>query len=180
MSGQSGSGKTWLAQRLAPDLDAIHIRSDIERKRLAGLDETASSKSGVAAGLYGAEQTRAVYEHMVVAAESALAGGFATIVDATFSSREQRALFAKLAQRMGVRISVVLCEAPVELLRERIAQRQQAGRDASEADLAVLAWQRAHWEPVQPDESLQVIRLSTARVDAPEVTLRTLGSENQL
>ncbi len=36
MSGLSGSGKTWLAERLAARIGAIHVRSDVERKRLAG------------------------------------------------------------------------------------------------------------------------------------------------
>lgn len=34
MSGLSGSGKTWLATRLAVPLRAVHVRSDLERKRL--------------------------------------------------------------------------------------------------------------------------------------------------
>jgi aminoglycoside phosphotransferase family enzyme len=48
MSGLSGSGKTWVAQRLAPALHAVHLRSDIERKRLAGLPALARSGSGSA------------------------------------------------------------------------------------------------------------------------------------
>jgi uncharacterized protein len=36
MHGLSGSGKSWLAQRLARELPAIVIRSDLERRRLAG------------------------------------------------------------------------------------------------------------------------------------------------
>jgi len=31
MEGLSGSGKTWIATRLAPLLRAIHLRSDVER-----------------------------------------------------------------------------------------------------------------------------------------------------
>src|SRR5690606_10996705 len=33
MCGVSGSGKRWLAERLAPLFCAVHVRSDIERKR---------------------------------------------------------------------------------------------------------------------------------------------------
>ena len=36
--GLSGSGKTWLARQLASRLGALHVRSDVERKRLAGLE----------------------------------------------------------------------------------------------------------------------------------------------
>ena len=37
MSGLSGSGKSWLAAQLAESLPAIHVRSDVERKRLFAL-----------------------------------------------------------------------------------------------------------------------------------------------
>src|SRR5208282_218580 len=37
MCGVAGSGKSWLAQRLMPPMRAVLLRSDVERKRLAGL-----------------------------------------------------------------------------------------------------------------------------------------------
>ena len=46
MTGYSGSGKSWLSKRLVPGLSAIRLRSDLERKRLAGLDPKADSQSG--------------------------------------------------------------------------------------------------------------------------------------
>ncbi|MFN6951581.1 MAG: hypothetical protein ACK4NE_03170, partial [Albidovulum sp.] len=36
---------------------AVRLRSDIERKRLAGLDALARTASGVAVGLYAADKT---------------------------------------------------------------------------------------------------------------------------
>ena len=58
MSGLSGSGKTWLAAQLAPVLNAIHLRSDVERKRLAGLNAKASSGSATGEELYTAQVHR--------------------------------------------------------------------------------------------------------------------------
>ena len=37
MHGVSGSGKSWMSERLIPQLGAIRIRSDAERKRLSGV-----------------------------------------------------------------------------------------------------------------------------------------------
>jgi hypothetical protein len=160
VTGVSGSGKTWLARRLAPDLGAIHVRSDLERKRLAGLDEHADSHSATAAGLYSVGNTERVYARLASCAEDILAGGHSAIVDATFALRSQRVLFRELAQRMRVRLQVVVCDAPIAMLRKRIADREHAGSDASEANLAVLEWQLAHREPIEPGESLDVVKVS--------------------
>ena len=38
MHGASVSGKSWLSGHLMPALQAVRVRSDLERKRLAGID----------------------------------------------------------------------------------------------------------------------------------------------
>jgi uncharacterized protein len=90
MHGLSGSGKTWLAQRLAPLPGAVLVRSDVERKRLAGLEQPGGLRSGIAQALYSPEQTARVYTHLAQCAADALAGGYTVIVDATFNRRAER------------------------------------------------------------------------------------------
>jgi aminoglycoside phosphotransferase family enzyme/predicted kinase len=174
VTGLSGSGKTWLARRLAADLGAVHLRSDVERKRLAGLDEQADSGSATGAGLYSRDRTERVYAQLAKGAEDALAGGYPVIVDATFLLRSQRALFAALARRMSVRLQLVYCEAPLSLLKRRIEDRHAAGGDASEADLAVLDWQLKHCEPIDRAEALDVVKVSASAADPLRAALSTL------
>lgn len=176
MSGLSGSGKTWLAQRLAVQLGAIHMRSDVERKRAAGVSEHAASGSGLGSGLYAAENTSRVYEHLARCAEEVLAGGYSVIVDATFSKRSLRAPFQRLAQRIDVPVQVIQCEAPPAVLRERILQRQRAAADASEANLAVLDLQLREYEPITAAESLAVAKIDTSRPDPLADAVRSLHS----
>jgi aminoglycoside phosphotransferase family enzyme/predicted kinase len=175
MSGLSGSGKTWLARQLAPTLGAIHVRSDLERKRLAGLPETADSHSAVGGGLYSSESSDQVYEHLARCAEAALAGGLSVLVDATFARRAERNRFAALAQRRDCDLVVVHCDAPLPVLQARIARRQCA-RDASEANLDVLAWQRAHAEPIAADEGLRVVEADTTGAAVVSDVLAALGN----
>ncbi len=172
MSGLSGSGKTWLAERLAPILGAVHLRSDIERKRLAGLTERSRSDADVAEGIYSRAFTERVYGHLSGAAEDVLAGGYTAIVDATFARRDDRGSFRKLARRVGVAACLIHCRAPNEVLVERIIQRHLQGTDASEADVSVLGWQKEHWEPVGADEQWAVIPAETARLDLEEMCRR--------
>lgn len=166
VSGLSGSGKTWLAQRIAPQLAAVHLRSDVERKRIAGVAELVDTQSALATGLYAADNTRSVYEHLARCARDVLAGGYSVIVDATFIARWQRAIFRQLMREMRVPLTMLVCEAPTAILEQRIARRQQAGSDASEADLAVLAWQLERQEPITPAESLDVHSIFTGDPDA--------------
>src|SRR5581483_6223725 len=169
--GLSGSGKTWLARRLAPDLGAVHLRSDVERKRLAGRAERADSRSTTGAGLYTSENTERLYAHLAKCAEDVLTGGYPAIVDATFLLRSQRASFAELARRLSVRLQVVYCDAPVALLRKRIEDRHAAGRDASEADLAVLDWQLRHHEPIVAAEALDLVTVAASATSTQPAAL---------
>ena len=175
MSGLSGSGKTWLAQQLAERLSAVHVRSDVERKRQAGLRELGVSHAGLAEGLYSVESSAALYEGLARAADSVLTGGISVILDATFLRRAQRARFIELAASRGVPLRLIQCEAPQPVLRARIVERSRLRRDASEADLKVLEWQAAHLEALAPEEEIEVIRIDTAHPDALNRTLRALG-----
>ncbi len=175
MSGFSGSGKTWLARRLAPRLGAIHIRSDVERKRLAGLPELGRSGLGIAQGLYSEEQSARLYEHLAECATHVLAGGHSVIVDASFLRRRDRERLRAVAAMSAVPALIVRCEAPPEILRARIAERLRGNADASEAGPDVLEWQRTHAEPPGADEDAAVIVADTSRADVVEDMLARLA-----
>jgi predicted kinase len=177
MSGLSGSGKTWLASRLAPRLGAIHVRSDVERKRGAGIEPSRRSGAAPEQGLYAASKTAQVYETLLAAAGHALAGGYTVIVDATFNRRADRELFRELAGRRGVPLQLLRCEAPESVLRHRIGERAAQARDASDADLDVLQWQQQHAEAIDPGEALEVIEVRTADPFEPSIgeLVRRLG-----
>lgn len=176
MSGLSGSGKTWLARQLAERLSAVHIRSDVERKRRAGLRELVSSHSRLGEGLYSREATAALYEDLLRAADGVLSGGIPAVVDAAFLERAQRARFAELAARHGTPLHLVRCEAPERVLRARITERTREGNDPSEAGVDVLSWQSAHAEPLDPAEGMDVIPVDTAGPDALDQALRRIGA----
>jgi uncharacterized protein len=160
-SGVSGSGKTWLAQRLAPLLQAVHVRSDVERKRMVGLEAHTHSQSAVEQGLYSPLMSARVYERLADCARDALAGGYAVIVDAAFQRREDRARFRALAAQCNVLVRLIHCNAPTDVLKARIADRERSAADASEADLSVLQWQQANFEPIRSAEGLAAIDVDT-------------------
>ncbi len=175
MTGLPGSGKTWLARQLARKIPAIHIRSDVERKRLGGLAELGWSGSGVGEGLYSEQQNTSLYQHLTECASHVLNGGFSVIVDATFLRRADRARLQSLAVEVGLQPLLIQCQAPPEVLRARLEKRQRGGADASEADVDVLAWQEVHAEPPAADESFVAFAADTTR---PEVVADVLAQVN--
>ena len=56
-----------------------------------------------------------------------------------------------MAHAANARCTLLWCDAPVDVLRERINARAAAGGDASEATLEVLTQQLETLEPPQPD-----------------------------
>lgn len=175
MCGLSGSGKSWLAQRLVTRLPALRIRSDVERKRLAGLDVLARSESPIDAGLYRHDMSDAVYARLADCAEAVVAGGELAIVDATFLDAARRQTFRALATRLGVGCLTVYCDAPPDVLESRVTNRDSAGNDASEATLDVLAAQRRKFVPPHADEETLLTVASGGTVDVDAVAAAILA-----
>lgn len=155
--GASGSGKSFAAAQLAATGEWIRVRSDVERKRLAGLAATERSDSGLASGLYAGDVTERTYARLADLARTVIAAGYPAIVDATFLSRAQRAIFRTLAAALGVPFVILAPRTPESVMRTRVAAREAAGTDASEATPAVLERQLASAEPPGPDEEAAVV-----------------------
>jgi aminoglycoside phosphotransferase family enzyme/predicted kinase len=174
--GLSGSGKTWLARQLATRLNALHVRSDVERKRLAGIAAHEPSRSPPDAGIYTLEFNERTYRRLHDCAAAALAGGEATIVDAAFLRGDERRRFLALAQQLNLPCAIVHCGAPDAVLRDRIAARTAARDDASEAGLDVLARQPGYWEPFGSEELPRVVAIDTSDPSAVAAAIEALAA----
>ena len=141
MHGLSGSGKSTLARQLVESLGGIQLRSDIERKRLFNLRPEADSDSSLEQGIYTQQASKQTYDHLQDLARKITSAGFTVIVDATFLKRSERQRFKKMAAQCQLPHVLVSCEAPENVLRERIIQRRKRQNDPSEANLEVLQQQ---------------------------------------
>lgn len=175
--GLSGSGKTTAAGELAMTFGAIHLRSDIERKRLYGLAADARSGSGIDGGLYTAEGHRRTYDKLAELAQAIVAAGYPVIVDAAFLRQAERAAFRQLATDSQILFVILDFQAPTETLRQRIVARGQAGIDASEATLAVLERQLATAEPLTADEKTRAMRIDVRQTPTPRERSLALQAE---
>jgi predicted kinase len=173
--GFSGSGKTTLTTPLLEQMDLIRIRSDIERKRLFGLGALERTSSETEAGIYTPAAGAQTYAKLEELASIILESGYSALVDATCLKLHQRERFRKLAQRLQVPFLVLDFRAPATVLRQRIAGRERAGTDASEATLAVLEHQLDTAEPLQDDERDDVVVIDSTKDDASAKVLERLG-----
>lgn len=173
MHGVAGSGKTTVAQELLEACGAVRLRSDVERKRLQGLEAGARTSSALGGGLYSPDLTAQTYARLSALSRAVLEAGYSVVVDATFLARAQRSAFADLAREMGVPFGIAVCEAPEDVLRERVATRQREARDASEADPEVLAHQLASREPLTAAELANSVQFDAGR--APPGVVKALA-----
>lgn len=148
--GVSGSGKSFVSAQLPGPLPAVRLRSDVERKRLLGIDASSDAR---AHGAYTPAMTQRTYARLLALARTVVATGYVAVVDATFLLRAQRTAFRALADELQVPFLILDCDAPRAALRARIAARAGETGNVSDADLAVLDAQLRTREPLRPDEA---------------------------
>jgi len=157
MSGLSGSGKTWVSGQLMAAMPAIRIRSDLERKRMFGLEETERSASGLESCIYTHDASKLVYQRLYDIARMILEAGHNVILDAAFLKVTDRAMAIAIATDFALPCILLDVTAPTEVLRDRIRQRSLRRDDASEASLEVLELQLATAEPLTNEEKMIAI-----------------------
>lgn len=169
MNGLSGSGKSWVSGRVMDAVPAIRIRSDIERKRMFGLEEHADSKSAIGHGMYSDEATARLYGQLNEHAGSLLDAGHNVILDASFLRHSERDGARRVAEQTNSAFCQLQVIASESMLRQRLQKRSQEQVDASEAGLRVLEHQLAHAEALTDDEQERAIQMRSDDFDAVQV-----------
>ena len=146
MSGLMGSGKTTLARRLS-HADGVVVRTDAVRRQVAGVPWHRRSEAGFGEGLYTSEMTARTYARCLEVARDLLTSGWSVILDGVFGRRAEREAVRALTREVGVPIRIIWCDAPEEVLRDRIRRRTADAEDLSEGRDDLLDLQKARYEP---------------------------------
>lgn len=161
--GVSGSGKSHLARQICDRAGWIHLRSDVERRRLFGRWGVPGGprwSGDPGADPYDPAVTQYLYEQRLPACtEAILAAGYSTVVDATFLKSRHRTVMASLARRCGIPLVILACRVSPSLARRRLAERQRQGGDASEANASVLEQQLQEQQAFTAEEGPRVLHL---------------------
>jgi aminoglycoside phosphotransferase family enzyme/predicted kinase len=150
IGGLSGSGKTTLALKRAPGIGrapgAVVVRSDVERKRRAGI----ALEDRMPVGSYTPQAAAQVYDAFLARAERVLRAGQSVVLDAVFARADERAAAEALAAKVGVSFEGVWLDVPKEVAQARVAHRRSDASDATPAvverqfgyELGPITWQR--------------------------------------
>jgi predicted kinase len=160
IGGLSGSGKSSVAQLLAPAIGAapgsVILRSDAIRKRLCGVPITRP----LGADGYTDEVSRRVYEIMADRAREIVGSGHSAIADATYLDAGDRATVERIAADAGVRFVGCWLDAPESTLVARVNARVA---DPSDANADVIRRQCATpigtigWHRVDASQPLSTV-----------------------
>ncbi|HEY9620101.1 MAG TPA: AAA family ATPase [Crinalium sp.] len=154
MAGLSGSGKSTTARHLAKQLGAIHVRSDAVRKHLAGIP--LAQRGGD--DLYTPEMTAKTYGRLLDLGISLAKEGYTVILDAKYDRQNLRDAVTNQAQAAQLPYRIVHCDAPIEVLRDRLEKRTG---DIADATTDVLAKQ--YLEPFTDAEQPHLITVDTTQ-----------------
>ncbi len=168
VGGLSGTGKSLVARSLAAELrpapGAVVIRSDVERKALFGVKETATLPKEA----YARDATARVYDALVAKARRVIAAGHSAIVDAVYADPDERSAIAQAAGTAPFHGLFLTAD-----LATRVARVGSRSGDVSDADAAVARAQQHYdlgaldWATVDasgtPDETLHRARAALER-----------------
>ncbi len=157
--GLSGSGKTTVSEVVVARRGAIRLRSDVERKRHFGLTVNDPIDEKLRKKIYCESANIATNNRLVRLASGILRDGYPVVIDATFLKQADRARFRRFAESEGVPFAILDCQADVQTLRQRIADRNARGNDASDADFAVLDLQLKSQEGLTSQEQETVVNM---------------------
>ncbi len=140
--GLSGTGKSTVAQMLHYRFGFPIINSDRTRKKLAAMPVERHAADAYKAGIYTDAITESTYAAMLDDAAHQLRDQNGVILDATYQDPRHRKAVLELAARAKVKILFIECRADDAEVRRRLIERQQAGKNPSDATVEVYLRQR--------------------------------------
>ncbi|MDX1796162.1 MAG: AAA family ATPase [Hydrogenovibrio sp.] len=152
MQGIAGSGKSHYARQLLTFVDGIIISSDIERKRLYGIDPLHRVSDNEKSALYSDEMNQKTYETLYELTELIVKQGYSVIVDATFLKFQHREVFMELGEKLNAPCKLVSIEPDIDIIRKNIESRVEANSNPSDADTSIMVRQADVIEPPSPQE----------------------------
>ncbi|WP_041368404.1 AAA family ATPase [Methylocella silvestris] len=157
IGGRSGTGKTQLARRLAASIGrppgAVHLRSDVARKRMFRVSELERLPQEA----YQPEASVPVYSRLYALAALTLKTGQSVVIDAAFFKESERA-DAEVATGAGGAFLGLWLDAPLQARLQRVSARHGDASDAGpqvalaqeDVSLGEINWVRV--DAAQPPE----------------------------
>ena len=150
--GLPGTGKSYLAKRIARKVGASILRTDEIRKELAGIHQSEHRYEDFGIGLYTEEMTQKTYKGMYERAKEILKKGDSCILDATFSKKTQREGAYEIAKELNTPYLTIECICPEEIVTKRMEERSKDQKAVSDATFRIYQGVKDVYESLGDDE----------------------------
>jgi aminoglycoside phosphotransferase family enzyme/predicted kinase len=173
--GGVGTGKTTLAKHFEQKFDIDRFSSDRIRKSMAGVPLQKRTPDKERDQLYTRSMSEQTYQALAEKMEACIKKGQSVILDATFSNRRSREKLVQRFREEGVDYLFVEANAPEEVIKSRLKQRDQEDDVVSDARLEDFEALKNRYHP--PSE-IGDDNLISVQTDQPvEQTIRSLYIE---
>lgn len=178
MSGPTGIGKTYLAEKIAEETQALVISSDVVRKHLAGIELTQRVRGGFEEGIYTKQFSKLTYQTMYKEAAKLLLSGISVILDATFLKKQSRRQAHAVAGKARTSFLVVECHASEQAVRKRLLKRAEDRQAVSDGRWPVYLEQRKAFESADEVLARERIIIDTQKSlqNSAKAVLRKISS----
>jgi predicted kinase len=139
ITGLPGTGKSYLARKIAERLPAVIVQSDFVRKFISPKPT------------YSSEESALVHQVARSLTERLLVTGCRVIYDATNLVEWHREKLYHVAEKTGVRLVIIQTVASEDVIRTRLRQRHRTRdpQDMSDADWDVVELLKPEQQPIQ-------------------------------
>ncbi|MDZ7658256.1 AAA family ATPase [Fodinibius sp.] len=173
--GGVGTGKTTLAKHFEQKFNIDRFSSDRIRKSMAGVPLQERTPSEQRDKLYNRSMSEQTYQSLVEKMEECFKDGKSVILDATFSNKMAREKLVRRFRELEVNYLFVEAQAPEEVIKSRLKQRDQQDDIVSDARLEDFELLKSRYSP--PTEIADENLISVQTDQAVEQTIRTLYFE---
>ncbi|MDO8447010.1 MAG: AAA family ATPase [Deltaproteobacteria bacterium] len=175
MAGLTGTGKTAVAAMIGEATGSQVVRSDVVRKKLAGIPLDEHKYEGYEKGIYATDFSEKTYAEAHKEASELLKTGRSVIIDASYKSRAERDRAASLARENGTRFFIIECVCDEETVKSRLTKRMEE-KEVSDGRWEIYGRQKKEFEEITDNEG-RFIRVDTARPkeESIEIILKVLG-----
>lgn len=172
--GLIASGKSTLAKAFADKYKFAYYNSDVERKKLARVEQTTRGDGEFAAGIYTPEMTRMTYDTLIIRSKDRVEQNLSVVLDGSYIKESERQLIRDAFAGAEASVVFILCTVSEEITKERLRIRALDKTAVSDGTLDIYLRQKQGFE--YPDELDPAEFISVETDGGVEQLLTTLAS----
>ncbi len=147
--GLIGSGKSFIAEKLAVKKEAIVLKTDVVRKELANISPEEERKVAYKKNIYSYFFSQRTYKYLIKRGKKYYENGYSVFLDGTFNKKEWRDMVKKILNKKISPVWIYLY-AQEKVIKERLKK----ARKISNGRWEIFCQMRKDFQPVRGFKNL--------------------------